>query len=377
MPTKRKSYWIAIIGAVLVVCNLIAAVLLISKPIDHPLYVTAAALSDLAWVGLGVYIFLIYLNRKRDDDAGTVVSLPEANTPEDQKRLERRRNWILGFVILFQILGSFTTWILNDYTAGLTLVNIETIFDLIANAFFFYLAIELFRNKRNVLNILLYTTIFYILVETIMDYMRLGLVAATIQLPVLVFFICAIKAPITRKSQRTVFLIILPVALLLSIALSDFADAGTNKLLKDENLIEQQYSTDTGSVNSVYTIYLQKDVPSASDIQNIESAIAKRDKRAETERTSIQNIESLYKKDLSSLGQVKNLILINDTKETLSIQDQQANKVTELMNYSKTVNLQNLTASQKAHIDSLKKEVDDFNNTLTEANFAYQNDSAL
>lgn len=377
MPTKRKSYWIAIVGGILVIFNLVTMGLLLSKPIDHVVYVAAEAATDLAWVALGVFVFLIYLKRKRADDAGETFSAPEVDTAEDSERMSKRRNWIIGFFVLYEMIGSLSTWILNNYAAGATLVNLEVIFDLVANIFFFYLVVELFRNKKNVLNILLYTTIFYIAVETVMDYMRLGWLDAAGQLPILFFFIWAIKAPLTRKSQRIAFLVVLPVAFVLSLVIWDLSNSSLSKQLRDESLLEQEYSTSNDQAGNAYGIYLQKDIPSASDIQNVETAITERNQKSQQVKSALDQLKINLDKELPSTQTMKSLILMGDTVANLQIQNQQADTVTQLMDYSASVDFKALTSEQEARIGSFKKAINDFESKITDASFIFQNDSNL
>src|SRR3989344_5284277 len=216
MIVKKPSFWAGVIGFILILGNIPNLAANIYNPTDLFMVNVAICIGSILWIGFGLFLVAIFLRGKYKDDASQASLKVEPNSPGDIEILARRRNWTLGFVLLLELLGSLEVWILNNYTAGLTLINIGVIFDVLVNIFFFYIAVELFRGKRKVLNALFYIVIIYGLVWAIIDGLRIHLYGAFIGIIMAIYFVYAIKAPLNRKNHRIAHLILLPIFLILA-----------------------------------------------------------------------------------------------------------------------------------------------------------------
>ena len=115
---KRGYIWAGIIGAILILCYLITGVT--AQP-THILMVNIATYGqDALYVCSGIFLVLIFLKGKQDQDAGRVPVKFDPDTPEDKVVLRRRQNLVFAFFILYGFIQSFQSWVLNSYTAGLT-----------------------------------------------------------------------------------------------------------------------------------------------------------------------------------------------------------------------------------------------------------------
>ena len=145
---------------------------ILSNPTDLIRVNIAQGVTNLLWIALGLFLIGIYVKSKQSEDAGIIQNQVAPDSPEDITRLKKYRNWIFGFVIIFEILGSVGSWIVNDYTAGFSLINTEIIFDVLVNIVLAYILVELFRNKKGVLTLLLVTALTMGVVEGAIDLMR-------------------------------------------------------------------------------------------------------------------------------------------------------------------------------------------------------------
>ena len=91
------------------------------------------------------------------------------------------------------------------------------IFDLLWNLGLLYIAVELFRNRRNVTNLLLYTFVAGILVEGILDIMRSDWVGVTSDVLLIIFVIYALKTRLSRLNFRIANFAMLPAFFILGV----------------------------------------------------------------------------------------------------------------------------------------------------------------
>lgn len=370
---KKISLWAGIIGALLVVAFVLSGANSFTHPTDLTRVNMAINVSNLLWIGLGVFLIFIYLKTKQKEDAGYIAVKPEPDSAADIELLSKKRNWIFGFVLLIQILGSAQTWILNDYTAGLTLINAEVIFDVLINIVFAYIIIELFRNKKNVLGLLFYTAIIFGLGEGIIDMFRYHWFGAVLTILMSAYFVFAIKAPLNRKNHRIAHLIILPTFFVFAVASQYFDNGNIEQLTKNDVLLEQQYVNNTNTLSSTYNLVLQKETPSSSEIQDVLDAKIKRDAKIQEVVVNFEALKAEYQKQLPNLAQQEMFERIRYFITIININKAQGDKVEELMKYLQKVDLSKLSDTEKTDISSLKKEVDSFNTQITDMQFKLNN----
>jgi hypothetical protein len=222
---KRHSLWAGIIGALLVVGDLLAAATALSHPTDLVSVNVTKVITDLLWVGLGVFLIVVFFtNRQREDSGSSLPAALEPSSPDDIQSLSRGRNRILGYVLVVEMIVSAESWLLNNYAAGLTLTNTEIILDVLFNAVFFYIAIQLFRNKKPVLKPLLYTVILYTVIDIIIQLLRHEWFFVISSVLFAFYFVYAITAPLNRKNHRIVHIFVLPAVLVLMTVASYLAN---------------------------------------------------------------------------------------------------------------------------------------------------------
>lgn len=371
---KRKARWSGIWGGIVTVLFLLLAVGQIAQPADFLRETIANIFSDLLWVALGIYLLAVYLKSKKQEDVEQLSIKPEANTPEDKEQLSKTRNRVLGILLAIEIIISSSAWILNNYAAGLTPVNVFIIFDLFANLVLAYLVVELLRNKRNVLTLLLCVVILIALVEGGIDlFWRHEVWDAVSQVITSAYFVYLIKMPLTRQNVRIAYLIVLPLVIVLFVACALIGNARYDTQNKSESLIEQQYSSDTDNINNSYTPFTNKDVPSITDIQNTQAAIAMRNSKLQELLVSLNTIRAQDEKELPSVDQIKRIQNIDDFVIILNLEKQQTDVITKLMNYVQNLDLNSLSNEQKTQMTSLEQQVQSYNDQITAAQFKQNN----
>jgi len=370
---KKPSTWAAIIGGILTASSLYQLANSLTHLTDLFWVNTAIIVTNLLWIALGIFLITIYLRGRQKEDAGHVAVKAALDSPEDVEVLKKQRRWIFAFVIFVEVIGSVGSWILNNYAAGPTLINVETIFDILLNVVLFYLVIEMLRNKRNILNLFFYTIIVYGLGGTIIELLRHHWYWAVISALFALYFAYAIKAPLNRKNHRIAHVIILPAFIILSLAFSYFANARITELTKKDELLGQQFSNDTGTLTAAYQRYLQWGIPDAKTIQDVRYALEERDKRAREIVDNLNALKEAHGKELPSILQKKALERIRHLQGIISVHREQAEKLSLLMDYSEKVDFYNPSDQQLSDISNLIKEVNSYINKLTDVEFKLNN----
>ncbi len=372
---KNHSLWAGIIGGLIVVANVIGGVSVLSNPTDLPRVNVAAGITYLLWIAFGLFLLSVYFKSKKKEDSGQLLTKVESNTPEDLTRLGKMRNWVLALFIIYIAINSAQVWILNDYGAGLTLINIEVIFDLVANIILVFLAVTLLRGKKDVLNPVLFAMLAVLVVEGTLSYMREGWTLGVAAIPVALYFIYAIKVPLNRTNFRIAHVFILPAALICVAALVAVGNADLNKLLETDRLLSEQSSTQNGVTAQAYTIFLQKNNPTASDIQNTKDALTAGDQIA------VKILDEIIKearikssKQLPTIPQQKQLYHLDNYETFVNLNREQGKKMMEFMDYAATLNFDNLSQKQVADLSTFKNEVDGFSGKIAEAAVKMSND---
>lgn len=372
---KNPSLWAGIIGGLIVVGNVIGGVSVLSNPTDLPRVNLAAGITYLLWIGFGFFLLSVYFKSKKKEDSGQMAQKVEPNTPEDLVRLGKMRNWVIAFVLLYVAINSAQMWILNDYTAGLTLVNIEVIFDLVTNIIFVFLAITLLRGKKNVLDLVLLTMLGVLIVGGVLSYMREGWMLAVAAVPIAFYFIYAIKAPLNRTNFRIAHVFILPAAMICVFALVSIGNADLNKLLETDRLLFEQSSTQNGVTAQAYTIFLQKNKPTASDIQNTKDALTAGDHIAvKILNDVIKEARIKFRKQLPTIPQQKQLYHLDNYETFVNLNREQGKKMTEFMDYAAMLDFDNLSQKQVTDLSTFRNEVDGFSGKIAEAAVKMSND---
>ncbi|OGF66931.1 hypothetical protein A3I27_00465 [Candidatus Giovannonibacteria bacterium RIFCSPLOWO2_02_FULL_43_11b] len=370
---KRPTLWGAIIGGVIIAGSVYQGAKVLTNPTDLFLVNIAIFVPNLLTVALGVFLVGIYFKSKQKEDEGQEPIKFAPDSPQDIESLAKKRNWIIGFLLLLEIIGSSATWILNDYAAGFAPVNISTIFDVLVNISLLYISIELFKGKRNVLNLLFYTAIVYALGAAFVYIWREHYYGGAVNVLFNLYIIYAIKAPLNRKNFRIAHLAFLPVFVISLFAVTYFDNGNIPELTKKEMLLEQQFLNDSNTLIGTYQLYLQREAPDAREIQDVKDAIEKRDKKSQEIIDNLRTLKSEYEKQISTVAQKETFERIKYLLEMMNIHQAQALKVKELMDYSEKVNFRNLSDKQKSDISNFKKEVDGYLTQLTDVQFKLDN----
>lgn len=370
---KKASTWALIIGIILIGFAVVSGSKTLVNPTNLPLVNIATNVYFLLEASIGLFLVLIFVHTKKNEDFGHTIQKPEIGSHEDIALMSDRRSFILGFILIIEFWGSSSMWILNNYTAGLTLTNVFVIVDVLFNAFFLYVIVQLFKKNMNILSPLLYSFIAYNVIEGILYGLNGHWYGAILGLLITTYFAFAIKAPLNRKNFRIAHLIALPVLLILTLAGQYFDNGNIIPLQQNEALVEQQYANNNSALANYYVIFLQNEHPTASAIQDIVDAKERRDKSIQDIKTNITALESEFEKQLPSIKQKKTLENYRFYLELVDINQKQGDKVAEFMNYAKSVNFNGLTTQQVSEISSYKKQILDFQDQLTQVQSQWNN----
>lgn len=371
---KKPSLWVGIIGGILVVSNIYSGSQALTHLTDMPLVNVAVITGQALTILVGAFLIFVFLKWKKKEDSDVAAPKPTPDSPEDMALLSIRRNWILAFVLILEFIGSSQTWILNNYTVGITTENFFIVFDLLFNLFFIYIIVELFRNKNaNITKILLYTIVIYAVVEGIVAVIWQNWIGVGLDSIFLIYFVLALLMHVTRRNFRLVHLIILPIYLIFSISSGFFSNAYIEDLSKQESLLEQQFVNYSNTLNSAYQIFLQKEKPDIADIQDVHSAYMKRDGNIQQVLDALDILKAEYEAQLPTIKQQENLEQIKYAQELFNLDREQGNKVAELMDYAEKVNFNAITDKQKSDIHTKEQEINDFAPQFTAIQFKMNN----
>jgi H+/Cl- antiporter ClcA len=171
---KKPYVWAAIIGGLIILGNILSVATTFSNPTHLPYKVILAmTATSAAWILFGTFLIWLFFQGKKKEDRGHTTEKPELNSAEDKARLARIQNWVVAFFVIFVIISSLGNWVRNDYSAGFTLVNIETTFDVLINLVLLWLVIQLIRQKK-VLDYILVVVLAMVVIEGTLSYLREG-----------------------------------------------------------------------------------------------------------------------------------------------------------------------------------------------------------
>ena len=366
---KRPSTWAGIIGGLLVAGFGYALAEVLTNPTNLFWVNVAMIVSNLSWVALGGFLIALFVKWRQKEDAENGQPKPIPDSPEDVDRMARQRNWILGFVLVIETIGSIEPWFLNNYTAGLTLINIAVIFDLLVHVAFAYIIFELFRGRKNVLPLLFYSVLVYAGGWILFNLLREHWVGALVALMLGSYFIYAIKAPLTRRNYRIAHFVLLPAYIILLSTYPLFDNGNIPELTKQENLAEQQFLNESGALNGAYVLFLQHEAPGKREFDEIRSSIARRETKIAEIVSLVEQLQEEYKKQLPTVAQKKTLERMRYFLQIMQVHRAQAAKLEEMVAYAEKLNFNVLTDKQISDLQTLKEEIDAFNARITEIQF--------
>lgn len=361
---KKPTNWAGVIGAFFALGSVFSLVGVLMNPTPLPLVNATNIVSNILWIAFGVFLFGVFLRKKSEDEAKD----SDTSTPHesDEARLVIQRRWILSLVILVSFIGSAQIWILNDYSAGLVSKNLFVIVDLVASFITAWLAIEMLMRRRDKLGLLFNVVVVYTFMEIGILVTRHEWAAVFANVLFAAYVIYAIKAPLNRANHRIAHYVLLPVFIVGTMATGSLDNRALQDLVKERSLLGQQYSNDLSVVDNTYQVFLQKDTPDLSQIQDVKDALSKAGTRLTDIERNIAAIKQEYVKQINTTPQQVALAQIGFLERTVTLNREQHAKLAELMDYEISLNRANPTSVQKTHISQLKSEFQGYVNKVTE-----------
>ncbi len=371
---KKPTLWAGIAGALLIIFNVLGGAVFATHLTNIVRLNIAISVNILGAIAIGILLVCVYFNSRQKEEATGVQGALLPDSPEDKTVLSRRRNWILGVLFLFEISGSAPIWILNNYTAGLTVINMAVIFDVLVNIAIAYAVVGLLTGKKYGLSALFYASIVATLGWTISAIAMHQWFGAVISLVMGAYVVFAIKAPVNRKNFRIAHLVLLPLYIVLSFSLPTIDDRQIEQLGKKEALLEQQFTDINNGLTSDYAIFLNRQSPDGAEIPSVINGVETRKEKIDEIRQNIAEIQSAYNQKLPSIKQRESIERYAYLLRTLDIHVAQGDKVVEFMNYAKTVHYNALTEKQKEDLIAYKQAINDFSENFTQ--LQYEQDEA-
>lgn len=369
---KKPSTWAGIFGVILIATNVIGAAILLTNLSILPKVNIALIVGSVFNLALGLFLIGLFIKGRQKEDAAKAVEPHVVNSTEDIAVLTRYRNWIVAFVLAFEVIGSTQLWILNDYTAGFTLINLTVIFDALINILIAYFAFELFRGKKNVLSPLFFTILVFSIVEAGLAALMYQWAGAVYALLFGFYILFAIKISVNRKNFRISHLVILPLIFLASFAVPLIDNQKINELQKNQALLEGKYTNDSGVISSSYALFFQRQAPNRAEIQNVIDGVHKRESRKQEILTNISALEIEYKNDLPRVQQQEALEYLNFKRQVIALDAEQGEKLENFMEYALTLNFANLTQKQLDEIIERRNEIDSYGEKFTQLQYEIQ-----
>lgn len=367
---KKASFWAKLVGILLLISGIFGIGNIVSKPTSIYSVNLAVIISSIITAGIGIFLFLLFMKNKQNENNKEDLQDHIADSEEDKNILFRKRNNILGFILLINLLGSSESFVLNDYSVGFTLLNIWVIFDILANILFLYIAVSLFKGK-DVLKLFFYSIIIYLLAWTALDMYMKEWYQAILDVLLGGYFLYTIKAPLNRQNFRIANWFILGGIIIMLSASSFFSNTKIINMEKQSGFLENQFSDKSATLNNLYSGFLQKDSPNIVDIKDIKEAALDRDKKIDEMIQNVNNIQLEYSKKLPSVERKK---ILENNKYYLRLLDThkiQSSKIIILMDYAEKLDFKNITQKQLEILSELKKDVDKVNENFTQINFEW------
>jgi len=357
----KKSYiLLAIVGWFLIAINTLGAANLTTRLTNLPQVNVAFFIDALLHVAMGaLFIWTYYKLKKASGQEGLLPA-------SEHERLDIFRRWVLSFVILYAIAGSVSVWVLNDYTVGLTLINISVIFDLFVNVLLLVIVIGLLYG-RNWLNQLLWAMVAYGLVSAALLVARDHWYGALMYIVYVGYFVYAIKAPLTQRHFRIAHFVIFPIAIIITFASTYFDNGNIPSLVKQSSLLQQQYTNDSNELSYHFANFSK--TPNSIDLQNMQQSLDKRNERLQKLIDNGLGLKAEYLKQLPNISQQETIEEIRLTLRAYAVHQEQSQKLGELIKYAKKLDLTNLTSQQMIELNTLGQVINSYSEKITEALF--------
>jgi hypothetical protein len=210
-------------------------------------------------------------------------------------------------------------------------------------------------------------------VEGMLSFVREGWTAALAVVLFGVYFVFAIKAPISRSNFRIANFILLPLFIIVSMALLALGNSKLNELGKIDTQLSQQASTQNSTIAQAYAIFLQKNYPTSVDIKSVKDADEKGKEFEAQILANIDNAEIEYQKQLPSISQQKELYYLLNYRKFINLIVAQEEKMEEYMDYASSLDFHNLSSAELEKMNSFKNEIDGFDNQITDVSFTMSN----
>ncbi|MES2668562.1 MAG: hypothetical protein V4644_02655 [Patescibacteria group bacterium] len=354
---KLKTWTARILGVVIVLTNVFGLIMIISDPVEVRGAAAAGSILSLLWIAFGA--FLIAISLKRETDL--------APDKDEAVRLSINRNWIFAFILLVSFIASAETWLMNDYMAGFTSLNLTIIFDLVLNLILFYFVVRLLQDKTRLPKGFLATIVVYSIGLAALYLWRGFPLAAMSSLAILAYFCFAILAPLTKRNHQIAHLVLLPLMLALSVGLVVIEEKPTQDLIEREAAIDQHYADDASAVFYSYETYLEKDMPSEDDIRDVQESIEQWNATADENIVVIEELQDANRRQLPSITKETNIEYWRQILVLVEMRREEFGKIQELMDYVKTLDLDALSLEQRNRINALEEEVTAIGGRITDA----------
>lgn len=364
---KLGSRWVCALGVIFIVSNLFTLAGSISNPPDLQDVFIVGIVNSVLWSGFGAFLIALYLKYRKPKSASIEAELV-ANSTEDIERLKRRQLWFFTFVLLVSAIGSAESWMLNNYLAGFTPINISIVFDVVSNIVLLGTLLQLHRGKSSLKILLCEVVVYSIGLASIYFWRGMPLIAVSNVLTI-IYFAYAILSPVNRRNQFVAHAVILPIVVALFFMLISIDGMKLNKLIQEEKLLDQQYTTELSTVDTKYSLYLQRENPSADDIQAVQDATARWRVASTKDVAAIAEIRALKERELPSISQKLSLDYWRKIMVIVDLNNKQIEAIEGLMTYSKQLNFDSLSVDQRAKVKAFKDSLVEIDNELTAARF--------
>lgn len=363
----KKSSIGLIMGIIIVLAFLIGIANGLSKPDSVRIINVANLLTNISWITLGVFLIYSHFSTRNKAELSVLNEEVIPDSQEDIELLKNKQLKVLAYVIVAQLLGSIAVYVLNDYTDLTSIINIAVIFDLLINIFYFYCVVCIFSGQDKS-KLLFNTTVVYLVGGAVIYFIRqewYGLIINTI---FCLYILYSLRSNINRKNYKIINFVVLPLALVATIALSSFSDGQISNLWKKEVKVDQQVVNLNSDINAVYiNITDEQKVAKKVDMQKVLDKLNERDQKFVEIRGLFEQIRKEYANELPSISKIKDYKFIDNLLISMEINQRQSDKIKEFMKYYLTLNPSSISASQREKIDTYIREVEEFNSKLREA----------
>ncbi|MES2436855.1 MAG: hypothetical protein V4519_02495 [Patescibacteria group bacterium] len=360
----KRYHWTGVIGLLIVIVFLLATALKLSNPTSESVHINVATIVTYSlWICFGIFLIVNYFKERELEEKGVIIPVPELSSIEDKEQLKIKRNRILGYVMIVEIISSVSSFILNDYLAGLTLINILVTFDLIINIIFVFVVVEIFRHK-DVSKLLKYTVIIYTVGAVILGSLRSDWILIVSQILFGGYFIFALSAPLNRKNHRIAHKIILPAIIIIMVALGTYEAGRIMGMWKNQNKLDKEFANANTDAGTAYTAFIQSQNPNLVEIERIRDAMNRRNERLENLAVATIELREEYNKQSKSEQQQLALKNITIILSLIDLNRKQGNVLIEFMDYCEGIDLQNISEEEGTIIGGYMTGIESLNSEI-------------